>query len=139
MKLVPARRILLAIGLAVAPVAASADGFRTPSDNIHCLADEWEGRAELRCDIRSNSAALPDRPPDCDLDWGNAFVLFEAARPAVRACVGDTVLDPRYPILHYGSKWEQYGFTCTIDTGGVACSNRHGNGFQLSRKSQILE
>lgn len=47
---------------------ASADGFRTPSDNIHCMADVWDGTAELRCDIRDNIATVPSPPADCDLD-----------------------------------------------------------------------
>ena len=38
---------------------ARADGFRTPSDNIHCLAEEWEGEAWLRCDIRASTAPAP--------------------------------------------------------------------------------
>lgn len=119
--------------------SASADGFRTPSDNIHCMADVWDGVAELRCDLRSNTAALPRRPADCDLDWGNAFVVTGAPRRAVRACVGDTVLDPSYPVIQYGSSWQQHGFTCAVDSTGVTCRNRHGNGFALSKKKQVLE
>jgi hypothetical protein len=100
-----AKWILAAAGFSIAFAGpASADGFRTPSDNIHCLAGHWEGGAELRCDIRSNAAMLPHPPGNCELDWGNAFVVTRAPRPAERACVGDTVLDPDYPVLHYGSK-----------------------------------
>ena len=125
--------------LAAACAVAAADGFRTPSDNIHCLAERWDGAAELRCDIRSNDAEIPARPSDCDLDWGSSFVVSDAPRPSIRGCAGDTVIDPASPILHYGSKWEQHGFVCTIETSGVACGNRHGNGFTLSRKRQTLQ
>ncbi len=133
-----AGRVLLATVLAAAGQAALADGFQTPSGNIHCSADDWDGAAELRCDILSNAAVLPARPSDCDLDWGNAFVVSARAGHAIRACVGDTVADPNHPVLHYGSKWEQYGFVCSVDTDGVDCSNRHGNGFALSKKHQTL-
>lgn len=94
---------LAAAGMAAG--AASADGFRTPSDNIHCLAGVWDGVAELRCDLRANSAAIPKRPANCDLEWGSAFVVTGAAGRAIRACVGDTVLDPGYPVIQYGSEW----------------------------------
>lgn len=130
--------VLSVAGLGCAIGAARADGFRTPSDNIHCLAGDWGGTVELRCDIRSNAADIPPAPADCDLDWGNAFVVSAAGLPASRACVGDTVMDPAYPILHYGSKWEQHGFTCAVETDGVTCRNAHGNGFSLSKKSQKL-
>ena len=125
-------------GLGFSMGAAWADGFRTPSDNIYCLAGDWDGTVELRCDIRSNAAAIPPPPADCELDWGNAFVVSGAAVPASRACAGDTVMDPAYPILHYGSKWEQHGFICSVETDGVTCRNAHGNGFSLSKKSQTL-
>ena len=117
---------------------ARADGFRTPSDNIHCLAEEWQGEAWLRCDIRASTAPAPPRPADCELDWGHAFTVSEDALPATPACAGDTVLDPSYPILHYGSKWEQHGFVCSVETDGVTCRNAHGNGFSLSKKQQTL-
>lgn len=123
--------LVAGVGLAMAAGGARADGFRTPSDNIHRMADVWDGAAELRCDIRSNAAAVPPPPADCDLDWGSAFVVSGRALPASRACVGDTVMNPDYPILHYGSAWEQHGFTCSIATDGVTCRNRHGNGFFL--------
>jgi len=132
-------RMLAATGcLFTLAATASADGFRTPSDNIHCMADVWDGTAELRCDIRDNTASAPPAPVDCDLDWGNAFAVLGAARPAVRICAGDTVMNPDYPVLSYGSRWEQHGFTCSIATDGVTCANRHGNGFFLSKKNQTL-
>lgn len=47
-------------------------------------------------------------------------------------------MNPEYRILSYGSTWEQHGFICSIATDGVACANRHGNGFFLSKKKQTL-
>lgn len=131
--------IAAAAVLAASSGLTQAAGFRTPTDNIHCMADVWDGTAELRCDIRSNDAAVPKRPADCDLDYGNAFVVTGAARRAVRACVGDTVMDPSNPVIDYGSTWKQHGFTCKVESAGVTCANRHGNGFFLSRKKQTLE
>ncbi|MBX3582352.1 MAG: hypothetical protein KF810_10675 [Rhizobiaceae bacterium] len=118
--------------------SASADGFRTPSDNIHCMADVWEGTAELRCDIRTNAAAVPAPPSDCDLDWGNAFALSGERKSAYRVCAGDTVMNPDYPVLGYGSTWQKHGFSCSVATDGVTCKNRFGNGFFLSKKMQTL-
>lgn len=137
MRSVPA--VLTIAVLLASASGASAAGFRTPTDNIHCMAGVWDGTAELRCDIRSNDAAVPKRPADCDLDYGNAFVVTGAARRAIRACVGDTVMDPSNPVIDYGSTWKQHGFTCTVETAGVTCRNAHGNGFFLSRKKQTLE
>lgn len=139
MSCLSAGRALLAIALVATSHAALADGFQTPSGNIHCSADNWDGSAELRCDIQSNAAVLPARPSDCDLDWGNAFVVSARAGRALRACVGDTVLDPNHPVLRYGSTWEQHGFVCSVEASGVECENGHGNGFSLSKKSQTLK
>lgn len=133
-------RLLVATGcLFTLAATASADGFRTQSDNIHCMADVWDGTAELRCDIRNNAAAIPERPADCDLDWGNAFAVSGTRGRATRVCAGDTVMNPDYPVLGYGSTWEQHGFTCTSETSGVTCANGHGNGFFLSKKKQTLK
>lgn len=136
--IVPARTLLVVIACLWSSLA-SADGFRTPSDNIHCMADVWEGTAELRCDIRNNAAAVPSPPPDCDLDWGNAFAVSATRQSAYRVCAGDTVMNPDYPVLGYGSTWQQHGFTCSVASEGVTCENRFGNGFFLSRKLQTLQ
>jgi hypothetical protein len=47
-------------------------------------------------------------------------------------------MNPDCPVLGYGSTLEQHGFTCSSATDGIACANRHGNGFFLPRKKQTL-
>jgi len=67
----------------------------------------------LRCDLLKNQARLPAKPKDCQLDWGNAFGLGERGK-AQRLCVGDTVADPRLPVLAYGKVWSEGGFRCEV-------------------------
>ena len=115
---------------------ARADGFRTPSDNIHCLAEEWEGEAWLRCDIRASTAPAPPRPADCELDWGHAFTVSENALPATPACAGDTVLDPSYPILHYGSKWSSTASSVPSKPMASPVATRMETAFRFRRSSR---
>ena len=59
-------------------------GFKTPSNNIYCrFAEGVHGDVPsyLRCDIKESYGPLPPRPADCDLDWGDAYAVYEEARP----------------------------------------------------------
>lgn len=128
--------------------AGSADapgviGFKSPSGNIHCQYFDGESdkppRANVvRCDIMSISNSLPGRPKDCDLEWGQAFAINDRAGPAQRLCYGDTVMDPRLPVLHYGAAWQRGGIACKSEQSGVSCVNAKSNGFELSRNAQRL-
>ncbi|WP_337871274.1 DUF6636 domain-containing protein [Meiothermus sp.] len=114
-------------------------GFKTPSGNIHCFAfvDRVAGEAILRCDLLQNQARIPAKPKDCELDWGNAFGLGERGK-AQRLCVGDTVADPRLPVLAYGKVWSEGGFRCDVTQARLRCTNRDKRGFELSRATQKL-
>ena len=126
--------------------AGSADapgvvGFKSPSGNIHCQYFDGapDKRANvLRCDIMSIGNSLPRRPKDCDLEWGQAFEINDRAGPAQRLCYGDTVMDPRLPVLQYGAAWQRGGIACKSEESGVSCVNAKGNGFELSRNAQRL-
>ena len=59
----------------------------------------------------------PQRPADCDLDYGGAFEM-NAKGPAARLCHGDTVMDGSLPVLGYGEVWQRGGFTCKSGAGG---------------------
>ena len=115
-----------------------ADGFRSPSGNIHCQAYKLDDGAGLRCDIRQMANKPPPKPRDCDLDWGRAFEVSDKAQPAQRLCYGDTVMNDDLPPLAYGGSWQRHGFTCTSAQSGVRCANARGNGFELSRGTQRL-
>ncbi len=125
----------LAVLLITAPPALAQE-FQTPSGNIACafFAQEPDGALSLRCDI-GDVATLDPRPADCDLDWGHAFGLGRQGQ-GERLCAGDTISNPSAPILHYGSRIESQGLSCTIAPEGVTCRNKAGGGFSLSRAMQ---
>jgi hypothetical protein len=110
-------------------------GFKTPSNNIYCQLDE----AVLRCDIKQVSGATPaQRPRNCDLEWGDAFVIERDGRSGYRLCHGDTVANDELLTLSYGSTWNQEGYTCKSQQTGLTCMNPAGHGFSLSRNSQMV-
>ena len=67
-----------------------------------------------------------------------AFFQFQTPSHNI-ACVGDTALDPRAPVLAYGkSKVYAKSFRCTSRTSGLRCQNKAGHGFFLSRAKQSI-
>jgi hypothetical protein len=137
-----ASEVRLAVGILVlsavlsAPAAASVTvTFRTPSGNIGCVYSSGvgPGAPSLRCDIRSGLRPRPARPRNCDLDWGDSYVLNPTGR-AVVLCHGDTTLDPRARVLRYGSRWQRGAFTCRSKRTGLRCRASSGHGFFLSKQ-----
>jgi hypothetical protein len=128
----------LACCVPLAP-AGSASGalhsktFSTPSKNISCayFPASVVGGAVFRCDLFSGLRPEPKR--HCEVDWtGASMGLRGRAGPT---CAGDTVHDPRAPILGYGGTWTRAGLSCSSKTTGLTCRNRDGHGFFLSRQS----
>jgi hypothetical protein len=111
-------------------------GFQSPSKNITCQYFADDKHNTLRCDI-SAMETKPRRPADCELDYGGAFQM-SAKGNAARLCHGDTVMDPRLPVLGYGEVWQRGGFTCTSEQTGVTCFNAERRGFSLSRGRQDI-
>ena len=109
-------------------------GFQSPSKNIACAYFDYDKQNTLRCDIME-ATVTARRPADCDLEWGKAFEM-NAKGAAVRICYGDTVMDPKLPVLAYGEVWQRGGFTCTSEQSGVTCFNADRRGFSLSRAKQ---
>lgn len=104
--------------------------FRMPSKNIACAYVTGFGPVTLRCDIFSGLKPEPRRP--CELDWtGVSMGSVGRARPT---CAGDTVYDPKAPVVAYGSVWKRGPFTCLSSWAGLSCANRAGHGFFLSRE-----
>jgi hypothetical protein len=117
-------------------------GFKTPSQNIHCMLDDFGvdtgTPVTLRCDIRQTSNATPPRPQWCEYDWGNSFSVSASKTKAELMCVGDTVTSDDWPVLGYGDVWQAEGFTCRSEKSGLTCFNAFRNGFSLSRAAQKL-
>src|SRR4051812_19547864 len=106
---------LLAVPLLIASGTASAQsiGFQSPSKNIACAYFDYDKQTTLRCDIME-ATVTARRPADCDLEWGKAFEM-RSKGSAERLCYGDTVMDPKLPVLPYGQVWQGGGFTCTSE------------------------
>lgn len=117
----------------------SADGFKMPSNRIFCQSfnarSEQQAAPGLRCDI-TGLEVFPPRPPDCDLEWGDAFEVSGIDSLGTRVCHGDTTIDESLPVLHYGAVWRFNGITCTSETTGLTCLNSYGHGFRLSKAAQ---
>lgn len=109
--------------------------FRTPSSNIGCAysSEPGGGGPYLRCDILSGLKPKPKRPKGCTLDWTFGYQMHPKGK-ARTVCAGDTAVDRRATVLHYGKRWSRGGFTCTSRVAGLRCKNRSGHGFFLSRK-----
>jgi hypothetical protein len=130
---VPLTVITLSIATA-ANTQSGPDGFQAPSKNIACAYFDYDKQTTLRCDIMEANVTAR-RPADCDLEWGKAFEM-NAKGGAARICYGDTVIDPKIPVLAYGEVWQRGGFTCTSEQTGVTCYNADRHGFSLSRAKQ---
>lgn len=122
----------VALGPILAAASAHADerGFRSPSGNIHCAPED----GGLRCDVAERTFRPPQpRPRDCPLDYGGAVWMTPRGAASVM-CAGDTILDPRRPVLPYGTAWKAAGgFECSSSPAGVRCANAAGRGWELSR------
>ncbi|MCX7288015.1 MAG: hypothetical protein NTW20_10785 [Rhodobacterales bacterium] len=127
-----------ALVLLASPVLADDYvAFQSPTGNIHCAIYSAGNGAEARCDLIDLVQSYPERPKGCDLDWGNAFAVGSNGRGAL-ACVGDTVRDPRSPVLPYGEAVAMGGISCVSSRTGMTCTNADGHGFSVARAKQRL-
>jgi hypothetical protein len=129
------RRLVVMAAMLAGPAAADEFlAFRSPSGNIGCMAmtGSWTG---VRCDVMELAMSYPQRPADCDLDWGHAFEVAEAG-PGTPVCAGDTVMDPGAMVLPYGGSITGGGVTCTSERTGMTCVNSQGHGFSVARAAQ---
>ena len=56
----------------------------------------------------------------------------------IRICHGDTIMDPKLPVLNYGQTFQRDGFTCKSEPSGVTCFNADRHGFSISRNTQSV-
>lgn len=139
--------VMLAVAAAtlgrIAPAAAQdgLQGFRTPSNNIHCILEDFEPTPQfpvtLRCDMQAIDGPSPPRPRNCDAGWGKYFAIAQNGERGERICVSDSAYGERR-VLQYGEVWQAKGFTCRSERTGLTCFNAHQHGFTLSRASQRL-
>ena len=129
----------IAVLLVLAGPAAADDylGFRSPTGNIHCAMYSWNGGAEARCDVIELTPTYRKAPAGCDLDWGHSFAVDNTGK-GVLACVGDTVQDPRNPVLPYGQALSLGGISCVSAKTGITCTNAAGHGFSVAKAKQKL-
>ena len=124
---------LVSLGGSSALAASGADTFRMPSGNIYCAYEHYDSAPiGLRCDIRTGVKPLPPKPKYCDVDWGVGFVMSRRG-PAQILCAGDTVADPKAPVLAYGTTRRFGVFSCSSSTAGLRCVNTTGDGFFMSK------
>ena len=122
-----------------APAALAGEAyFKTPSANIHCGYFDGDGAPVIRCDIRSFAPSTGRRPADCEQEWGDAFEVSADGGRGVIVCHGDTVISPGARTLGYGKTFSAGGISCTSEKSGLACKNRTGHGFKLSKKRQSV-
>ena len=108
-------------------VASAQEGCQSPRGNINCA--QWGD--ELRCDIQARSYTPPSPREACALDYGNAVGLTSGGPRML--CSGNTIANPRHPVLPYGTAWQGKGVTCKSLPNGVRCINAAGRGFELAR------
>ncbi len=111
--------------------------FKTPSNNIYCIAwrDKVANTAEMQCEMTEITAKIPANPKDCNLDYGYRFGMSQRGK-AERGCYGDTIKNPNYKTLAYGKTWKAGGFTCDVTTARLRCVNLDKRGFELSKAVQ---
>jgi hypothetical protein len=127
------------IGWAETATARDLEEFRSPTGNIVCGFRDVDGIQAVRCDIieRSNSKPVVQMPADCDLDWGNMFVVGRDGEAGLE-CAGDLAASSESPVLAYDAVTKRYGITCMSQKAGLTCINGDGHGFTLSRARQKL-
>lgn len=89
------------------------------------------------CEIREHTFAQPEKPSDCDLDYGT-MIGVQAGRSSF-LCHGDTAFGAAGTTLGYGASTSNGLVTCTSRESGMTCSSADGShGFELSRASYRL-
>jgi hypothetical protein len=125
-------------GIARLAQADTLSSFHTPSGNVHCQTIESATASNsIDCEVIDMGGRKPlqPRPADCDLDWGQRFLLKDGGRPTL-VCAGDTLREAGSRTLGYGDAVDLGTIKCGSNRNGLYCRNADGHGFLLSRKKQ---
>jgi hypothetical protein len=133
-KFISAIVLICSMPFALGQTFVSGNSFQTPSGNIACT---MEDATSLRCDLMSQTNPRPPKPVDCPVDYGGAYALQAKGKAAI-LCHGDTIFNPSYPKLPYGTTWSNNGILCESKQTGLTCKNFAGRGFFLSKANQQL-
>ena len=115
-------------------VVGAIPTFLTPSHNIGCAISG----NQVRCDIAEHSYRNPPRPADCQGAYGQSIAVTRNGIAAF-ACVTDTVISPRAPVLAYTTSTVVGDFGCTSRQAGIRCYYLPSpHGFWLSRDQPAL-
>jgi hypothetical protein len=109
--------------------------FRSPTGNIGCMLTD----GQARCDIARRSWSPPARPASCPtvVDFGQGLEMAATGAPRF-VCAGDTVREPKSPVLAYGTSSISGPFECISASSGMTCTRPDGHGFFLSIQTYRL-
>lgn len=148
---------ILSFGV-ISPVWAEVSeiAFRSPSDNITCYHyNNWhlhwdpalvKNEGPLVCLVDEADWNPPtayvdydDYMDNCGLDQKRVITLPPDG-PATEdwVCHGDMFWPLGDIVISYGSEWSFLEYSCTVETSGVSCQNKQGNGFSVRRAMREL-
>jgi hypothetical protein len=124
-----------------APTGSFTHGFfKTPSGNILCSYAYGKSSGNVECVVKSGlRPPLPSRGPGCTPRHVVRLNATGRVQTKGSVCPGEDA--PETPhvgsgvarVLAYGKSWSGGGLQCTSAVAGLACRNRSGHGFFLSR------
>jgi hypothetical protein len=143
---------------AISPVWAEIPeiAFRSPSDNITCYHynnwhSDWDqalvkNEGPLVCLVHEADWNPPpaldnfdDYRATCNTDQTRVITLPPDG-PSTEGwvCHGDMFWPLGDIVISYGSEWSFLEYSCTVETSGVSCQNKQGNGFSVRRAMREL-
>lgn len=150
------------VGPTIDGAGHSVTAWDSPSGNIVCAAFPNDGATgfEVRCDVMAHTWKLPEKPADCEFDWGHGTFL---STKAGITCVSDaiagsdvvgsdgtwwngkpgsqvvTVEGRKAVALAYGASLKFGDILCTSQPDGMHCTNSTTKaGFDISRAAYTL-
>jgi hypothetical protein len=136
---------------AISPVWAEVPeiAFRSPSNNITCYHynnwhSDWDpalikNEGPLTCLVHEADWNPPPAMENCGLDQTRVITLPPDA-PSTEGwvCHGDMFWPLGVIVVSYGEEWSFLEYSCTVETSGVSCQNKQGNGFSVRRVMRVL-
>lgn len=145
---------------AISPAWAEINeiAFKSPSNNITCYHyNNWHNGDSPAVPLAINDGPLvclvhdadwspppaynnqDDYMANCGLDQTRMITLPPDGSATERwVCHGDMFYPLGDIVISYGSKWSFLDYSCTVETTGVSCQNKQGNGFSVRRAMRKL-